>query len=150
MWSQCMVKYHRILKFLFSTTPSGSCSYQSLALLNLSFSQNYHSANLPTLSCLFVLLLGKFTTFTHYMRYSLISCTTHPTKGWHASFVNIALDIVSLYRLFLGTNIKGSMHPFKLPFLIHLHVLFLSLSSISLANCPCILFAVHSFFFVLL
>ena len=31
---------------------------------------------------LFVLLLGKFATFTHYyLRYSLISSTTHATKG---------------------------------------------------------------------
>ena len=32
--SHCMVKSHRILNFLFSTMLSGSCSYQSLALLN--------------------------------------------------------------------------------------------------------------------
>ena len=38
------------------------------------------------------------------------------------------------------------VHPFKSLFLIHLHVFFLSFSSISLANCLSILFAVHSFF----
>ena len=66
---------------LSTTTISGSCSYQSLALLNPSFSQNCQC----TLSCLrlysFVLVLVKFVTFTHDMRYSLISCSTHPTKG---------------------------------------------------------------------
>ena len=43
-------------------------------------------------------------------------------------------------------HIKTSLHPFISLFLIYLHVLFLSLSPISPANCPCILFAIHSFF----
>ena len=38
------------------------------------------------------------------------------------------------------------MHPFKSLSPVHLHALFLSFSSISLANFPCILFAVRSFF----
>ena len=74
-----------------------------------------------------VVLLGKFATFIHYMRYSLISCTTHPTKGcsW-------------------ALHIKASVYPFRSLFLIHLYVLFLSLSYISLANFP---FSIFSFFF---
>ena len=46
----------------------------------------------------------------------------------------------------MGTTYQSLVHPFKSLFPIHLHVLFVSLFSISLANCPCILFAVHSFF----
>ena len=42
--------------------------------------------------------------------------------------------------------VKASVHLSKSLSLIHLHVLFVSLFSISLANCPCILFAAHSFF----
>ena len=42
IWSHCVVKFHRIFKFPFSTTFSCSFSYQSLALLNLSSPQNYH------------------------------------------------------------------------------------------------------------
>ena len=64
----------------------------------------------------FVLLLSKFFTFTHYTRYSLISCTTHPTKGWLVSFVNIALDIVSSYRLFLGTTYQSLGASFQITF----------------------------------
>ena len=45
---------------------------------------------------LFVLRLGKFATFTHYRRYGLISCNAHLTKGWLASYMNIALDIVHI------------------------------------------------------
>ena len=50
------------------------------------------------------------------MRYSLISCTTHPTKGWLASFANIALDIVSPYRLFLGTTYQSLGGSFQITF----------------------------------
>ena len=92
----------------------------------------------------FVLLLGKSLTFFHYMRYSLISCTANPAKGWTASFVNIAHDIVHSYSWAL--YVKALVHLFKSSFLIHLHVLFLTLSSIPLANCPDTLFSVHSFF----
>ena len=67
-----------------------------------------------------------------------------------------------LTMLFVGTFVtyilfkkkkkkKASLHSFKSLFLINLHVLFLSLSSISLANFPCILFFIpfifSSFFF---
>ena len=48
MWLHCMVKFHRILKFLFSATLSGSCH----ALFSPSFSQNCQCTYLPTLSCL--------------------------------------------------------------------------------------------------
>ena len=54
MWLYCIVKSHRILKFSLSTTLSGSCSYQSLALLNPSLSQNYQCIHLPILSCLYL------------------------------------------------------------------------------------------------
>ena len=64
----------------------------------------------------FVLLLGKFATFTHYMRYSLISCTTHPTKGRQGSFVNNVLDIVSPYKLFLGTTYQSLGASFQITF----------------------------------
>ena len=47
-----MVKSHKILKFSFSTTFFITCSYQSLALLNPSFSQNCQCTYLPSLSCL--------------------------------------------------------------------------------------------------
>ena len=67
----------------------------------------------------FVLFLGKIATFALYMRYSLISYTTHPTKEWLGSFVNNVLGIVSLQRLFWVLHIKGSVHPFKSLFLIH-------------------------------
>ena len=43
-------------------------------------------------------------------------------------------------------HIKALVHPFKSLFLIHLHVLFLSLPSISLANYLSMLYAIHSFF----
>ena len=94
----------------------------------------------------FILLLGRFARFTHYMRYCFISCTTHPTKGWLGSFVNIVLDIVGPFGLFLSTAYQGLGASFQIPFLIHLHVLSVSLFTLSLANCPCFLFAVHSFF----
>ena len=82
----------------------------------------------------FVLFLSKFATFTHYLRYSLISCTAHPTKGRLASFVNIVLDIVNSYKLFLGTTYQSVGASFQSLFLNHLHVLFLSLSSIPLLS----------------
>ena len=78
--------------------------------------------------------------------YEIVSRTTHPTKGWLGVFDSIVLNIVTPYRMFLGTTYQSIMHPFKSLFHIHLHVLFLSLFFISLANCPCILFAVHSLF----
>ena len=64
-------------------------------------------------------LFGQVCTFTLYMRYSLISYTTHPTKERLGSFVNNVLDIVSLQRLFWVLHIKGLVHPFKSLFLIH-------------------------------
>ena len=103
-----------------------------------------------TIMPLFALLLDKSSTFTHYMRYSLTSCTKHPTKGQLARFVNISLDIVSSYRLFLGTTYHRLHTSFQIIFTHLSPCLFLSLSSISLANCPCILFSLHSCFFILL
>ena len=64
----------------------------------------------------FVLLLDKFVIFTHYMRYSLISCATHPTKGWLSSVVNIVLDKVSPYRLLLGTTYQSLGASFQISF----------------------------------
>ena len=64
----------------------------------------------------FVLLLAKFATFTHCMRYSRIFCTTHPTKGWLGSFVNILLDIVCPYRPFLGTTYESLGVSFQITF----------------------------------
>ena len=97
---------------------------------------------------LFVLILGKFATFTHSMRYSLISCTIHPTEGWLSSFVDIALDIVSLYRLFLGITYQSLGERISNHFFSSIsHVLFLPFSSISLANWPCIFYqSIDSFF----
>ena len=46
----------------------------------------------------------------------------------------------------LALHIKDLVHPFKSIFVIHIHLLLLSLLSISLANCPCILFSFHSYF----
>ena len=46
----------------------------------------------------------------------------------------------------LALHIKDLVHPFKSIFVIHIHLLLLSLLSISLANCPCILFPFHSYF----
>ena len=45
MWSHCMMKSHRILKFLFSTTLSGSCSYKALPYGILAFQKtgNVHN-----------------------------------------------------------------------------------------------------------
>ena len=117
MWSHCMVKSHRILNFYFLIALSGSCSYQNLPLLNPSYSQNCRCSYI--IMSPFVLLLGKFTTCTDYMGYSLISCTTHSTKGWLGSFVNIVLivlDLVSMYRLFLGTTYKSFGASFQIIF----------------------------------
>ena len=50
MWPYYMVKSEKVLKFLFSTTLSESCSYQKFALLNPSLSQNCHYTYLSTLS----------------------------------------------------------------------------------------------------
>ena len=54
MWSYSLKKSHRIFKFLFWTTLSGSCSYQSLALLNASFSHNCQFTYFPTVLCLYL------------------------------------------------------------------------------------------------
>ena len=99
----CMVKSHRILKFSFSTTPSGSCSYQRLALLNPSFSQNCHCAHLPTLSCL--LLYSFWASLPHSLTI-WVSFLYH-TSYILGSFVNVVLDIVSSYRLFLDTTYQS-------------------------------------------
>ena len=55
IWSSAF--YHVITLYgeifvVFLTTLSDSCSYQSLALLNPSFSENCQCTYLPTLSCL--------------------------------------------------------------------------------------------------
>ena len=111
---------------------------------------------------LFLLLLGKFATFTHYKRYSLISCTTHPTKGLLGSFINIALDIVSPYRLFLGLGAsfqinfshpspcvvlnlvlhissKLSMHSFCSPFFLCSSLMFLNSLGSTVSLCVIVL-----------
>ena len=46
----------------------------------------------------------------------------------------------------MALHIKAFVNPFKSLFFIYRHVLFVSVFSISLANCPCILLAVCSFF----
>ena len=76
---------------------------------------------------------------------SLISYTTHPSKWWRASFVNIVLDITSVYRPFLGTTYQSLSASFQITFSHPCVVLILAF--ISLENCPCILFTFHSFFF---
>ena len=66
--------FNYIFRFMF---------IQSFALLNPSFLQNCQCTCLHSYTIItqFVLFLGKFARFTHYMRYSLISCITHLTKG---------------------------------------------------------------------
>ena len=64
----------------------------------------------------FVILLGKFARFNHYMRHILISCTTHPTKGRLNSNVNVLLDIVNPYGLLLGTTYQSLGALFQITF----------------------------------
>ena len=62
------------------------------------------------------------------------------------------LHLIQLVRIDCSQelHIKALVHPFKSLFLIHLHVLFLSLSCMYLANCRCIfLQSVHFSLFVL-
>ena len=70
------------------------------------------------------LLLSKFATLTHYMRYSPISCSAHPENGWLGSFINISVDIVSSYRPFLGTTYQRLSSSFQMTFSHSSHSLF--------------------------
>ena len=44
------------------------------------------------------------------------SCTLHSVKGWLGSFVNIVLDIVTLYGLFHGTTYQSLRESFQITF----------------------------------
>ena len=44
------------------------------------------------------------------------SCTLHSVKGWLGSFVNIVLDIVTLYGLFHGTTYQSLGESFQITF----------------------------------
>ena len=44
------------------------------------------------------------------------SCTLHSVKGWLCSFVNIVLDIVTLYGLFHGTTYQSFCESFQITF----------------------------------
>ena len=72
MSSYCMVKFHRILTFSFTTTLSGWFSYQSLDLLNPSFSQNGQILIFPTLSCHH--LYSHFLYHTSYKGKTCLFC----------------------------------------------------------------------------
>ena len=108
-----MVKSHRILKFLFSTTLSGSCSYQSLALLNPSVSQNRQ--DLPTLSCL------RLYSFSARLPYSLTIgdivsfLVPHILQRGNSAVLSI-LYLNSLYRLLLGTTYQSLSASFQITF----------------------------------
>ena len=90
-----------------------TCSCMSLYLLvSPGFSEKCECTYLPTLSCLH--LYSFWASLPHSLNIwnSLIFCTTHPTMGWLVSFVKIALDMVSSYRLFLGTMYQGLVASF--------------------------------------
>ena len=101
---------------MFWTTLPGSCSYQASLYWIVAFHKTTSVHNFLHYHSSFVLLLSKFVTVTHHMRYSLISCTKHAAKGWLASFVNIVLDVLSSYRLFLGTIYQSLSASFQITF----------------------------------
>ena len=68
-----MFVFNYIFWFMFIPKP---CHTESQLLTKLPMYITSYTIMPP-----FVLITSKFATFTHYMRYSLISCTTHPTKG---------------------------------------------------------------------
>ena len=111
-------------------------------LVSHGFSEKYQCTCLPTLSWFH---LYSFWASLSNLLESLNFCTTHPRK----SFVNIALDMFILYRLFVGSTYQRLGASFQITF-SHPSSCVVILVILFLANSSCILFSVYSFFLVLL
>ena len=93
-----------------------------------------HSSNIPMPS--FAFLLGYFWAFTHDMTNFFACLTTHRTKSWINTFINVVFDVVCSYCLFLCRLYQATVCVFKSQF--HFQGEDYSLSvppDISLINC---------------
>ena len=116
--SHWTLKSHSILKFSLSTTPSGFCSYQLLALSNPHLPQSCQWIYRATLSCLSLCsicasLLHSLTTWATVS--PLLPHILHKGDSAVWSIWNL---ITCSQSLFLGATYQGPswVHPFKSPF----------------------------------
>ena len=141
-----------IFTSLFSTTPSGVCSYHFSLLFRLQFPHNFQWTILATLSCF--LLYSFCANFSHSLTtWDVVSLfVSHILKFGDRTVLSI-LCFTQVVRIACSsaTHNIAFVSNFKSPFLNRYHVPFLSVvSSISLTNCPWILLFFHSWFFSLI
>ena len=97
---------HYSLWLTFLLTVWGLCGYQFSDFSILHFSHNFQQTILATLSCLLLYSL-PFWAFTHGMTNLFTCLTTHSTRRWINTFINVVFDIVCFYCLFLCRAYQG-------------------------------------------
>ena len=128
---------HISLWLTFLIAVWGWCRYHFLDFSRLNFSHNFQWTILATFPCL--LLYSFWASFEHLLMIWLIffAClTTHRTKSWINTFINVVFHLVCSYSLFLCRVYQATVCVFKSQF--HFQSQDYSLSvppGISLINC---------------
>ena len=120
VWSSCLdfliVKSHSILEFSLSTTLSGFCSYQLLALSNPHLPQSYQWIYRATLSCVpsFIFCLRQLTALTHHMGHRFSLTSAHSAQTGFCCAINVKPRIIHSQSLFLGATYQGLSTSFQI------------------------------------
>ena len=119
--SHWTVKSHSFLKFSLSSTHSGLCLYQLLALSNPHLPQSCQWIYSATLSCLpLYSVCARLPTLSPHGPLFLPYFRTFCTKG---ILLNDQYEISYNKPCSRALHIRASVHPFKSPFAMHCQVL---------------------------